>query len=365
VSHKPETFKDWYLLPVQLDQRGTDIVDRLRTAWEAGRASRDEEEVRSVKVHVGDSCLTRDLVWCECGRGISRNGFWKYCPKCGSQIDQESYWSASAQATANAATTYMSPGQQLEMELAREQPIVAERRTVSEFCECTGQRTFSLPPDSRCFNCLKPGRPIEVIFPPGTCFECQDTGFSVPSNLPCGFCRSGAIAEARIKEAELNVKVTDAHERAERAIEVSLRSESERDALREQVKELEEHIGDPESHFEMLWSSYVIEDDEKLQGDAIDRKRRLLAITGVDTLREQVKALREALVKIWKHTPQIDSGYCAVCRVGYRVFKQKGREMVPQPCSDERCLSHVVIAALALTEGTPQPEADAEGNNHG
>ncbi len=57
-----------------------------------------------------------------------------------------------------------------------------------------------------------------------------------------------------------------------------------------------------------------------------------------------VKALREALVKLWKHTAKIDNGYCAVCRVGYRSYDTKGD--VAGKCSDDRCLSHVVEAAL-------------------
>ena len=51
--------------------------------------------------HVGTSALTRDLVWCECGRGLSLSGKWIFCPSCGRPIDQESYSSAVDQAKLN------------------------------------------------------------------------------------------------------------------------------------------------------------------------------------------------------------------------------------------------------------------------
>lgn len=62
-----------------------------------------------MKVRVGDSALTRDLVWCECGRGLSLSGKWLYCPSCGERIDQESYHSAVEQAKLNGATSYIDP----------------------------------------------------------------------------------------------------------------------------------------------------------------------------------------------------------------------------------------------------------------
>jgi hypothetical protein len=59
-----------------------------------------------VAVHVGDSALTNDLVWCECGRGISVNGKWVYCPNCGGKIDQSSYEQASALAIHRGCNRY-------------------------------------------------------------------------------------------------------------------------------------------------------------------------------------------------------------------------------------------------------------------
>lgn len=48
--------------------------------------------MRPVKVTIGTSVLTRDLVWCGgCRRGLSRTGNWHHCPQCGGQIDQDSY----------------------------------------------------------------------------------------------------------------------------------------------------------------------------------------------------------------------------------------------------------------------------------
>lgn len=52
------------------------------------------------KVVIGKSVLTRDLVWCECGRGLSLTGKWIYCPTCGREIDQASYDVALQQAAA-------------------------------------------------------------------------------------------------------------------------------------------------------------------------------------------------------------------------------------------------------------------------
>lgn len=57
-----------------------------------------EVERPDVKVHVGTSALSRDLVWCECGRGLSTRGFWHFCPRCGGKIDQDSYRSSCEQA---------------------------------------------------------------------------------------------------------------------------------------------------------------------------------------------------------------------------------------------------------------------------
>ena len=44
--------------------------------------------------HLGDSALTRDLWWCECGRGLGENTNlfdihvrWRFCPRCGAFVD--------------------------------------------------------------------------------------------------------------------------------------------------------------------------------------------------------------------------------------------------------------------------------------
>lgn len=62
---------------------------------------REQQAERIVKVKIGAGALTRDLVWCECGRGISATGNWVHCPKCGGKIDQESYREATRAAFAN------------------------------------------------------------------------------------------------------------------------------------------------------------------------------------------------------------------------------------------------------------------------
>jgi hypothetical protein len=62
---------------------------------------------KKTKVRIGESILTRDLVWCcECGRGLSLSGKWLYCPNCGTPIDQESYFVAVEQAKVNGASHF-------------------------------------------------------------------------------------------------------------------------------------------------------------------------------------------------------------------------------------------------------------------
>lgn len=73
-------------------------ADKFRAALTA----RDE----AVKVSIGTSVLSRDLIWCECGRGLSIPGKWDFCPRCGHPIDQASYEEAVALAVRNSATTF-------------------------------------------------------------------------------------------------------------------------------------------------------------------------------------------------------------------------------------------------------------------
>ncbi len=67
-----------------------------------------------MKVHVGTSCLTKDLVWCECGRGLSLSGKWNFCPTCGLSIDQDSYISAVEQAKLNGASHFYRDPESIE-----------------------------------------------------------------------------------------------------------------------------------------------------------------------------------------------------------------------------------------------------------
>lgn len=60
--------------------------------------------------------------------------------------------------------------------------------------------------------------------------------------------------------------------------------------------------------------------------------------------------LREALVKLWKHTPKIDNGQCMVCRIGYVSWIPDGKgNLKVGPCDRDDCLSHVVRAALEIS----------------
>lgn len=49
--------------------------------------------------HLGRSALTRDMWWCECGRGLGENTNlldihvrWRFCPHCGALLDLEESW---------------------------------------------------------------------------------------------------------------------------------------------------------------------------------------------------------------------------------------------------------------------------------
>lgn len=89
------------------------VVQRWnREFHEAFKTVADHQKPK--KVRVGDSCLTRDLVWCECGRGLSLHGTWLYCPKCGGALDQESYCSAVATARANGASLFYRDADAIE-----------------------------------------------------------------------------------------------------------------------------------------------------------------------------------------------------------------------------------------------------------
>lgn len=62
---------------------------------------------------------------------------------------------------------------------------------------------------------------------------------------------------------------------------------------------------------------------------------------------DAIAAQKEALVKLWKHTPKIDNVRCMVCRIGYASFIQDGKgNLTVGPCDREDCLSHVVRKAL-------------------
>ena len=60
-----------------------------------------------VKVRIGRGVLTRDLVWCECGRGLSLRGIWVFCPTCGRKLDQQSYATAISEAMKNGAEPFV------------------------------------------------------------------------------------------------------------------------------------------------------------------------------------------------------------------------------------------------------------------
>lgn len=105
-----QNWKDCPMDGAAVAQARIDLKDELA----ALRLRLDSLTIPAV-VKVGTSVLTRDLVWCECKRGISRNGFWNFCPGCGHPIDQESYRVACGEAHKAMATKFIGPEEQLEL----------------------------------------------------------------------------------------------------------------------------------------------------------------------------------------------------------------------------------------------------------
>jgi hypothetical protein len=64
----------------------------------------------------------------------------------------------------------------------------------------------------------------------------------------------------------------------------------------------------------------------------------------IETLRAD--ALYEALRRLNDGLPQVDNGYCAICKVGYRSYDTHGRPLYN--CSNEECVSHEVYRALLM-----------------
>lgn len=83
-------------------------------------------ERRAVKLHNGEGVLSKDLIWCECGRGISLTGKWRYCPHCGGPIDEQSYEAACDLAIQNGALLYRNMDQDKEIRAAEARAKEAE-----------------------------------------------------------------------------------------------------------------------------------------------------------------------------------------------------------------------------------------------
>lgn len=105
---------------------------------------------QSVSVRVGDSCLTRDLVWCECGRGLSRNGKWLFCPRCGHPIDQKSYAAACMTALANGADHFTYQDADLVNEMTALRSAAVALVTAMETCHQCGTTLLVDEPISHC-----------------------------------------------------------------------------------------------------------------------------------------------------------------------------------------------------------------------
>lgn len=85
----------------------------------------------SVKVGIGTSILTRNIVWCECGRGLSLTGRWVFCPTCGERIDQESYSGAVEEATKHGALLYRDAEAEQQRREAEAFQWLAEQRGIT------------------------------------------------------------------------------------------------------------------------------------------------------------------------------------------------------------------------------------------
>jgi hypothetical protein len=111
------------------------IKDEMKDLF-AEVMSLEHAPARLVKVRIGSSALTRDLVWCECGRGLSLSGKWIFCPTCGARIDQDTYSSAVEQAIANGASLYRDPELvALNTELRRRVHFIEGHNQQFERCE--------------------------------------------------------------------------------------------------------------------------------------------------------------------------------------------------------------------------------------
>lgn len=89
----------------------------------------------ALKVKTGDSVLTRDLVWCECGRGLSISGAWLYCPSCGGELDQDSYHAAVDQAKTNGASRFYRDPEMVEELVALKKSMDLSQLTYAQMSD--------------------------------------------------------------------------------------------------------------------------------------------------------------------------------------------------------------------------------------
>lgn len=52
------------------------------------------------------------------------------------------------------------------------------------------------------------------------------------------------------------------------------------------------------------------------------------------------------LWELYKKTGIVDNGYCAVCRIGHRLWKKSGADGPAEPCDNPDCISHQVEEIL-------------------
>lgn len=132
------------------DEREAKITELTREMRDRIAAGREEESCyafdevlaerdatiarlrKPISVHIGTSVLSRDLVWCECGRGLALSGKWIYCPTCGGSINQDSYRSAVEQVYANGASHFYKDPDELVSQLVQSEAQIARLRKALE-----------------------------------------------------------------------------------------------------------------------------------------------------------------------------------------------------------------------------------------
>ncbi len=170
-------------------------VNRYLEQGGSAAAAGKQDRQTPVKVHVGNCTLSRDLVWCECGRGLSVTGKWAFCPRCGHPIDQESYAAASEAAQKHAAWPgqYATPAEEIEA-------LRAQLAAVGKSEGAAPKAKFTVPFDYVSSPAPEPGELVRLIEGARHAEDCE--------SVICECWRSRALDLARAQERRI-VKLTE------------------------------------------------------------------------------------------------------------------------------------------------------------